>query len=92
MARGLLIAATIIDVALAALIIAVSGFIVGSGPESMRAGDWGVAALTAAVMACLAAPAIGFAMRASQRPAGGLMVAWLPPIAALIALAMPTPY
>jgi hypothetical protein len=92
MARWLLIAATALDVALAALLIAISGFIIGSGPESMRAGGWGAIALTAAVMTCLAAPAIGFAMRAYKRPAGGILIAWLPPVAALIALAAPAPY
>ena len=89
MARWLLIAATIVDGALAVLLIAISGFIVGSGPESVQAGRWGVAALTSAVMACLAASAAGFAMRACRRPVGGILIAWLPVVAALTALALP---
>jgi hypothetical protein len=92
MARWLLIAATVVDVGLAVLLIAVSGFIVGSGPESMQAGRWGAAAWTAAVLACLAAPAVGFAMRANNRPAGGILIAWLPALAGLVVLAMPPPY
>lgn len=92
MALWLLAGATIVDIALAALLIGISGFIVGTGPESMQAGRWGAAALMAAVMACLAAPALGFVMRANRRPAGGIMVAWLPPIVGLIALAIPPNY
>ncbi len=92
MAFWLLVAATVVDVALAALLIAVSGFIVGSGPESMNAGRWGAAALMAAVIVCLAAPVLGFVMRANRRPAGGILVAWLPAIAGLIALAIPPGY
>jgi len=92
MARWLLAGAMIVDIGLAILLISISGFIVGSGPESMQAGRWGVAALLAAVLGCLAAPAIGFAMRAAGRPAGGIMVAWLPPVAGLIAIAIPPGY
>jgi hypothetical protein len=91
-ARTLLIIATIADVLLAVLLIGVSGSIVGGGPESLQAGRWGAMAWTAAVVACLAAPAAGFAMRAAHRPVGGILVAWLPPLAALIALAAPPPY
>jgi hypothetical protein len=92
MARGLLIVATVVDLGLAVLIIATSGFIIGPGPESMRAGGWGVLGLTVAVMACLAAPALGFGMRSMRRPAGGILIAWLPPVVALIALAIPPNY
>jgi hypothetical protein len=92
MARGLLIAATVVDIGLAVLLIAVSGFIVGSGPESMHAGAWGASFLTIAVIVCLAAPAAGFAMRAFKRPAGGVLVAWLPVFAALLSLIVPSPY
>jgi hypothetical protein len=92
MARGLLIAAAVVDVGIAALLIAVSGFILGSGPESMRAGGWGGAALMVAVLGCLAAPAVGFAMQKYGRPAGGIIVAWLPPLVGLIALMIPPNY
>jgi hypothetical protein len=92
MARFLLIAAAIVDVGIAILIIAISGFIVGSGPESMRAGAWGGVALMAVVLGCLAAPVAGFAMQKYGRPAGGIIVAWLPPLLGLFALAVPPNY
>lgn len=92
MARGLLIAAAVVNAGIAVLIIAISGFIIGSGPESMRAGAWGGAALIAAVLGCLAAPAAGFAMQKYGRPAGGIMVAWLPLFVGLIALMIPPNY
>ena len=38
MVRAVLIIAAIVDVALAALMVAVSGFLFGSGPESMHGG------------------------------------------------------
>ena len=83
---------TVVDLGLAALLIAISGFIVGTGPESMQAGRLGSMALLAAVMFCLFAPVAGFVMRANRRPAGGIILAWLPPIAGLMALALPPPY
>jgi hypothetical protein len=92
MARGLLIAAAVVDVGIAALLIAVSGFILGPGPESMRAGGWGGAALFAAILGCVAAPIAGFAMQRYGRPAGGLIVAWVPPFAGLFALLVPPNY
>jgi len=92
MARGLLIAGAIVDVGIAVLIVAISGFIVGSGPESMRAGPWGGAVLMGSVLACLVAPVIGFAMERLKRPAGGILVAWLPPMIGLIALMIPPGY
>jgi hypothetical protein len=92
MARGLLIVGAIVDVGLAVLIVSISGFIVGSGPESMRAGPWGGAVLIAIVLACLAAPVVGFAMERARRPAGGILVAWLPPMIGLIALMIPPGY
>ena len=92
MARGLLIAAVVVDAGIAVLIITISGFIVGSGPESMRAGATGGAILMAAVLGCLAAPAIGFAMQKYGRPVGGIIVAWLPALVGLIVLMVPPNY
>jgi hypothetical protein len=92
MARVLLIVATIIDLGLAALLVAVSGFIMGPGPESMHADRWVVAGWAALVFGCLAAPVIGFIMRAHARPVGGLILAFLPPIVAAIAATLPPPY
>jgi hypothetical protein len=91
MALWLLAGATVVDLGLAALLVAISGFIVGHGPESMQAGRLGSLALLAAVLFCLFAPVAGFMMRANQRPVGGIIVAWLPPIAGLMSLAV-SPY
>ncbi len=92
MARALLIAAATVDVLLAALLVAISGFVFGPGPESMHGGPWVAAGWTAMVAGCLIAPVIGFVMRAYRRPAGGILVAWLPPAGALILSALPAPY
>jgi hypothetical protein len=56
----LLIVAALIDLALAALLVGVSGFTTGGGPESMNAGGFGTAAYWAAVVVCVAAPVAGF--------------------------------
>jgi hypothetical protein len=79
MARAALIVATIVDVALATLLVSFSGFIVGTGPESLRAGEAGLAAF---VTFCLLAPIVGFALHSFGRPVGGILIAWLPPVAA----------
>jgi hypothetical protein len=92
MSRWLLVVATVVDLGLAILLIAVSGFIVGSGPESMNAGPWGASALAVAVVVCLAAPVGGFVMRAFERPVGGVLLAWLPVVLGLFALVTPAPY
>lgn len=90
MALAALIIVTIVDLALAALLVGVSGFIVGSGPESMRAGAPAAAALTALVASCVLAPVVGFALRSFGRPVGGILVAVLPLAgAAFLAALMP---
>ena len=60
MVKLLLVIATLADGALAALLVGVSGFLFGGGPESMRAGTLAAVAYFAAVIACLAAPVAGF--------------------------------
>ncbi|HWM47958.1 MAG TPA: hypothetical protein VNR11_13725 [Xanthobacteraceae bacterium] len=89
MNRAALIIATIADLALAALAVGVSGFIVGSGPESMRAGLGVQAGLVAFVLLCLLAPVAGFVLLRAGRPVGGMLVAWLPPLIALFLAVMP---
>src|SRR5262245_217744 len=66
--------------------VGVSGFFFGGGPESMRAGALAAAAYFAAVVACLAAPVVGFSLNRRGKAAAGLAVAWLPPAVALMAL------
>ena len=51
MATVLLVVATIADLALAALLIAVSGFIFGTGPESTHAGSLAAVGYIAAILA-----------------------------------------
>jgi hypothetical protein len=88
----LLVVATIADVALAALLVGVSGFLFGGGPESMHAGSLAAAAYIAAVIGCVAAPVIGFIINRRGRSGLGLAAAWLPVAGALVALAVPAPY
>ena len=92
MARAVLILATIVDLALAALLIGVSGFVFGPGPESMHSETLVAAGWTAMVVVCVVAPIVGFALRAFHRPVGGILIAWLPPIIALVAVTVPPPY
>ncbi|MGA7184230.1 MAG: hypothetical protein WBY67_13170 [Pseudolabrys sp.] len=55
----LLVIAMVVDGALAALLIGVSGFLFGGGPESLHAGALAAVAFFAAVIACLVAPVAG---------------------------------
>jgi hypothetical protein len=91
-AIAFLIVAALADLALAALLIGVSGFLFGGGPESMHAGAFVVAAYVAAVIACVAAPVAGFLIHRNGKSGFGLLVAWLPPAGALLATMMPAPY
>lgn len=90
--KALLIVAAVADFALAAVLIAVSGFLFGSGPESMRGGSLMLAGYSAAVLACILAPFIGFFLARRSKPGAGVVVAWLPPAGALAALMVPAPY
>ena len=92
MVKFLLVVATVADGLLAALMVGVSGFFFGGGPESMRAGALAAAAYFVAVVACLAAPVAGFILNRRGKTAVGLAVAWLPPAAALLAVLIPAPY
>ncbi len=92
MAKVSLVLATIIDLAIAALLVAVSGFLFGSGPESLRAGAAVEVIYAAGIIACVAAPIAGFMLNGNGRVAPGQFVAWLPAIGALAALVMPAPY
>lgn len=89
---AVLIVAAVADLALAALMVAVSGFLFGAGPESTHAGNLAMAVYAAGVIACLAAPVAGFIFNARGSARAGLAVALLPPAGALLALAIPAPY
>jgi len=88
----ILVLAAMVDLGLAALMIGVSGFLFGAGPESMHGSGFLIAAYTAGVIACLVAPIAGFIFNARGKPGAGLLAAWLPPGGALVALAIPAPY
>ena len=92
MTKFLLVVAALVDLALAALLIGVSGFLFGGGPESMHAEAFAVAAYAAAVIACVAAPVAGFLINRNGKAGFGLLVAWLPPAGAVVATMLPAPY
>jgi len=87
-----LIVAAIADLALAALLIGVFGFLFGSGPESLHGGSFLTAAYAAAVVVCLAAPVAGFILNARGKTGLGMALAFMPPAGALAALMIPPPY
>jgi hypothetical protein len=89
---AVLILATIVDLALAALLIGVSGFMFGSGPESTHSGTLLLVAYAGFVIACVALPIAGFILNRYGKTALGIVLAWLPPAGALLALTIPTPY
>lgn len=86
--KVLLALAAIADLALAALMIGISGFVFGGGPEGMH-GEIGVAIGWGAMfIACLAAPVLGFVLLRRGRPGAGVLLAWVPvAIGALAAVA-----
>jgi hypothetical protein len=88
----LLVVATIADLALAALLVAVSGFMFGGGPESMHAGSLASAGYVVAVIGCVAAPVAGFVLNRRGKSGVGLLAAVLPIAGALVASMVPAPY
>lgn len=92
MVKFFLTIATIADLALAALLIGVSGFWFGSGPESIRAGTLAAVGYVAIVLGCLLAPIAGFVLNARGKAGIGLTVAWLPIAGAVVAMIAPVPY
>ncbi len=92
MAKFSLVAAAIVDLCLAALLIGVSGFLFGSGPESLHGGTGFAAAYIAGVIACVVAPVAGFILYAAGKRGAAQLIAWLPSAAGLAALMIPAPY
>ena len=56
----LLVLAAIVDASLALLLVAVSGFVLGPGPESSNGDPAAVISWTVALIGCIAAPIAGF--------------------------------
>ena len=93
MVKALLILATIVDVALAALLIGVSGFLFGCGSRKhARRARRSSSPMWAAVIACVAAPIAGFVIMRRGKPVPGIIVAWMPTAGALAAMLLPPPY
>jgi hypothetical protein len=91
-AIAFLVIAAVVDLGLAALLIGVSGFIFGAGPESAHGDSLLAVAYGAAVIACVVAPIAGFILNAYAKRGSAQLVAWLPPAGALAALMVPAPY
>jgi hypothetical protein len=79
----LLVIAAILDFGLAILLVAVSGFIIGGGPESLS-NFASTAAWAGALAACLAAPVAGFILRRRGFAGAGTTVALVPVLVGLI--------
>jgi len=79
----LLILAAIVDASLALLLVAVSGFVLGPGPESSNGDPAAVISWTVALIGCIAAPIAGFILRAYRMAGIGVLVALAPPLVAL---------
>jgi hypothetical protein len=92
MAKVSLGVATVVDLAIAALLVAVSGFLLGTGPESLSASEGVEVIYAAGIIACVAAPIAGFVLNRIGRVAPAQFVAWLPCVGALVALIAPAPY
>jgi len=84
--------AALADFALAALLVAVSGFIFDSGPEGLHAGPWFAVAYGAAVCLCIALPVAGFVLNARKKTGLALVLAFLPPVATFVVNALPPGY
>jgi hypothetical protein len=80
----LLILAAIVDVLLGVLLIAVSGFIIGSGPEGLGGNTSDMLVWIAGLVACIAAPIAGFVLRRFGRTGVGVLIALVPPAVALL--------
>jgi hypothetical protein len=78
-----LIAATVVDVLLAAFLVAISGLIFGPGPESANGEPTAVAIWIAGLAFCLIAPLAGFIARRRGLAGWGVLIACAPPAVGL---------
>jgi hypothetical protein len=85
----LLILGAIIDLLLAALLVGISGFVFGSGPEGGHGEITGILMWSFGMLMCLGCPIAGFVLRSGRRPGTGIAVAWLPPLGALLVTFFP---
>ena len=80
---GLLIFATIGDLLVAVLLVAVSGFFF-RGQEGMAGDPSAVAIWSAGMIVSIGAPIAGFALRAYRKPGWGGLVAVVPLVGGLV--------
>lgn len=80
----LLIIASVIDLALAALLVGISGFIFGGGPEGMNGSLWPAIGWGAAFASCFIAPLAGVVILRRGKAGLGAFIAWLPAIGGLL--------
>jgi hypothetical protein len=79
----LLVLAIVADLAVAALLVGISGFIFGGGPEGMNGPALPVIGWSLAFASCFIFPLLGgLVLRRGRRELGAL-VAWVPVIVAL---------
>jgi hypothetical protein len=79
---AVLILGVVADLALAALLVGISGFVFG-GPEGLRGEISAVMGWSAALAAAVAAPALGGIFYARGRKGAGTLIAWLPALGAI---------
>ena len=86
-----LILATIVDLLLAVLLVAVSGFVF-EGPEGAHGELTAVLMWSFSLLLCLGLPAAGFLLRHNGYRGIGAALAWLPPLGAVFIAFVPGPY
>ncbi len=92
MANIFLFVAAVVDLILFAILISISGFLFGTGPQSMHGGALMATVYTVGVIACLAAPVAGLVVHRRGKTALGMLIAWLPVIGTAVTLMIPAPY
>jgi hypothetical protein len=76
--------AVVADLALAVLLIALSGFIFGGGPEGLNGEAGAAIAWWVGLIPTLAGPILGFLLLRRGRPVVGVLIAWTPIFIALL--------
>lgn len=91
MPKVLIIIAAVADLAIAALLIGISGFIFGHGPEAGHSAALTKILFVAEIVLCFTGPVAGFMLNARQKAGLGILAAWLPVMLGGLALAFPPP-
>jgi hypothetical protein len=91
-ASVILFVAAVVDLILFVILIGVSGFLFGTGPQSLHGRVLMATVYTVGVIGCLAAPVAGLVLHRYGKTAAGMLIAWLPPVGALIMIMIRAPY